>query len=118
MMEKEKNEKKDKVDTYMLILMGLFYIYLYGKNVIGAAMHVNGWHWLFFIILAVIALVVCLIAWLLSYALASEAIKYFGLPKNYVWATILAVVIAPLTIIFLSLVLSGVIPSIFDPRFL
>ena len=114
----EKKEKMDKTDRYMLVLMGLFYVYMYGKNVIGAAMHVTGWDWFFFIILAVIALVVCLIAWLLSYALASEAIKYFGLPKNYVWATILAVVIAPLTIIFLSLVLSGVIPSIFDPRFL
>lgn len=98
--------------------MGIFYLYMYGKNVIGAAMHVNSWNWIFFIILAVIALVVCLFAWLMSFALATETIKYFGLPKNYVWATILAVTIAPLTIIFLSLVLSGVIPSIFDPRFL
>lgn len=102
----------------MLILMGLFYIYLYGKNVIVATQHVNGWDWIFFIILAVIALLVCILALALSFALASEAIKYFGLPKNYFWATILAVVIAPLSILFLSLVLSGVIPSIFDPRFL
>ena len=102
----------------MLILMGLFYIYLYGKNVIVATQYVNGWDWIFFIILAVIALFVCLLALALSFALASEIIKYFGLPKNYVWATILAVVIAPLSILFLSLVLSGVIPSIFDPRFL
>ncbi len=114
----EKKEKMDKTDKYMLVLMGLFYLFMYGKNVIGAAMHVNGWDWIFFIILAVIALVACLFAWLMSFALATEAIKYFGLPKNYVWATILAVVIAPLTIVFLSLVLSGVIPSIFDPRFL
>ena len=114
----EKKENMDKTDKYMLVLMGLFYLYMYGKNVIGAAMHVNGWDWILFIILAVIALVVCVFAWLMSYALATEAIKYFGLTKNYVWATILAVVIAPLTIIFLSLVLSGVIPSIFDPRFL
>lgn len=111
-------EKMEKTDKYMLVLMGLFYLYMYGKNVIGATMHVTGWHWISFIILAVIALVACLFAWLMSFALATEAIKYFGLPKNYVWATILAVVIAPLTIIFLSLVLSGVIPSIFDPRFL
>lgn len=117
-MGKENNEKKDREDTYMLILMGLFYIYLYGKNVIVATQYVSGWNWIFFIILAVIALVVCLFAWLMSFALATEAIKYFGLPKNYVWATILAVTIAPLTIIFLSLVLSGVIQSIFDPRFL
>ena len=61
---------------------------------------------------------ICLLAWLASFTIAMETIKYFGLPKNYVWATILAVVIAPLTIIFLSLVFSGVIPSIFDPRFL
>lgn len=114
----EKKEKQEKTDNYMLVLMGLFYLYMYGKNVIGAAMHVTGWDWIFFIILAVIALVVCLFAWLMSFVLATEAIKYFGLPKNYVWATILVVVIAPLTIIFLSLVLSGVIPSIFDPRFL
>ena len=114
----EKKENMDKTDKYMLLLMGIFYLYMYGKNVIGAVMHVTGWDWILFIILAVIALVVCLFAWLMSFALATEAIKYFGLPKNYVWATILAVVIAPLTIIFLSLVLSGVIPSIFDPRFL
>ena len=80
-------------------------------------MHFTGWDWIFFIILAVIALVVCLFALIMSFVLAIEA-KYFGLPKNNVWATILAVVIAPLTIIFLSLVLSGVIPSIFDPRFI
>ena len=102
----------------MLILMGLFYLHMYGKNVIGAAMHITGWDWLFFIILAIIALVVCLFALLLSYILATEAIKYFGLPKNYLVATILAVVIAPLSIVLLSLLLSGVIPSIFDPRFL
>ena len=114
----EKNDKIDRVDTYLLSLMGLFYIYLYGKNVFVAAQDVTGWDWLFFIILAIIAFVVCLFALFLSYALALEAIKYFGLPKNYVWATILAVTIAPLTIIFLSLVLSGVLPSIFDPRFL
>ena len=114
----EKKENMDKTDMYMLVLMGIFYLYMYGKNVIGAAMHVTGWDWFFFIILAIIALVVCLFVLLLSYALATEAIKYFGLPKNYLVATILAIVIAPLSIIFLSLVLSGVIPSIFDPRFL
>ena len=114
----EKKEKMEKTDKYMLVLMGLFYLYMYGKNIIGAAMHVTGWDWIFFIILAVIALVVCLIAWLLSYALASELIKYFGLPKNYICATIFAVVISPLTIIVLSLVLSGVIPSLFNPLFL
>lgn len=112
------NKKMDKTDTYMLILMGLFFLYMYGKNVISAAMHVTGWDWFFFIILAIIALVVCLFVLLLSYALATEAIKYFGLPKNYLVATILAIVIAPLSIIFLSLVLSGIIPSLFDPRFL
>mgnify|MGYP001771824907 CR=1 FL=1 len=114
----ENKEKMDKTDKYMLVLMGLLYLYMYGKNVIGAAMHVTGWDWIFFIIFAVIALVFCLLAWLASFTIAMETIKYFGLPKNYVWATILAVVIAPLTIIFLSLVFSGVIPSIFDPRFL
>lgn len=110
--------KKDKMDSYMLILMGLFYLYMYGKTVIGAAMYVTGWHWLSFIMLAVIALIFCLFALWLSYVLATEAIKYFGLPKNYLVATILAAFIAPLTIVFLSLSLSGVISSIFDPRYL
>lgn len=109
---------KDKMDSYMLILMGQFYLYMYGKNVIGAAMHVTGWHWLSFIMLAVIALIFCLLALWLSYVLATEAIKYFGLPKNYLFATILAAFIAQLTIVFLSLTLSGVISSIFDPRYL
>lgn len=114
----EEKKKLEKTDKYMLVLMSLFYIYLYIRHVVGAAMHVTGWDWLAFIVLAVIALVFCLFALLISFALATEAIKYFGLPKNYVWATILTVVIAPLSIILLSLVLSGVIPSIFDPRFL
>lgn len=61
----ENKEKMDKTDKYMLVLMGLFYVYMYGKNVIGSAMHVTGWDWFFFIILAVIALVVCLIALML-----------------------------------------------------
>ena len=33
----EKKEKQEKTDNYMLVLMGLFYLYMYGKNVIGAA---------------------------------------------------------------------------------
>ena len=44
----EKKENMDKTDKYMLVLMGLFYLYMYGKNVIGAAMHVNGWDWILF----------------------------------------------------------------------
>lgn len=114
----EKKEKMDKRDSYMLKLMGLFYLYLYGKNVIGAAAHVSGWDWLFFIVLAVIALAFFLFSLLVSYVMAQKAIVYFGLPKNYLVATIFAVVIAPLSIIFLSLVLSGIIPSVFDSQFL
>lgn len=114
----KEQEKMDKTDKYMLVLMALFYLYIYLKNIIGAATHVTGWHWLSFIVLAVIALVFCLFALLISFVLANEAIKYFGLPKNYLVATILGVVISPLSIIILSLVLTGVIPSIFDPRFL
>lgn len=114
----EKKEKKDKKDTYMLILIGLFFLYLWGKNIIGAISHVSGWEWLAFIVLSVIALVICVLAWLLSCVLVTETIKYFGLQKSYLVITILSIIIAPLMIIFLSLVLSGVIPSIFDPRFL
>lgn len=114
----EEKEKMAKTDKYMLALMALFYVCLYMKYVFGAATHVSGWDWLAFIILAIIALVFCLFALLISFVLASEATKYFGLPKNYIWATILAVVLSPLSIILLSLVLSGTIPSIFDPRFL
>lgn len=58
-MEEKKLEKTDK---YMLVLMSLFYIYLYIKNVVGAAMHVTGWDWLAFIVLAVIALFFCFFA--------------------------------------------------------
>ena len=114
----EKKEKMGKKDTYTLALIGLFFLYLWGKNTIGAISHVSGWEWLAFIVLALIALVICAFAWLLSYAMVNEAIKYFGLQKSYLVITILSIVIAPLMIIFLSLVLSGVIPSIFDPRFL
>lgn len=114
----EKKEEMDKKDTYTLTLTGLFYLYLWGKNVIGATSHVSGWDWLAFIVLSVIALGICGFAWLLSYAMVNEAIKYFGLQKSYLVITILSIIIAPLMIIILSLVLSGVIPSIFDPRFL
>ena len=50
----EKKEKMDKKDTYMLVLTGLFYLYLWGKNIIGAVSHVSGWDWLAFIVLSVI----------------------------------------------------------------
>ena len=65
----EKKEKMDKKDTYMLVLTGLFYLYLWGKNIIGAVSHVSGWDWLAFIVLSVIALVICGLAWLLSCAM-------------------------------------------------
>lgn len=115
----DKKEKMDRIDIYMFLLMGIFYLYIYGKNVILAAQSVNtGFEWFLFIVQAVIALLVCLLAFILSYVFAYKAIKYFGLPKNYVWATILAIVMAPLSIIILLFVLSGLIPSIFDPHFL
>ena len=114
----EKKEKMDKKDTYMLVLTGFFYLYLWGKNIIGAVSHVSGWDWLAFIVLSVIALVICGLAWLLSCAMVTETIKYFGLQKSYLIITILSIVIAPLMMLLLSLFLSGVIPSIFDPRFL
>lgn len=117
-MEKGKKEKMDKKDTYTLAFIGLFFLYIWGKNTVGAISNVSGWEWLAFIVLDVIALVICAFAWLLSYAMVNEAIKYFGLQKSYLVITILSIVIAPLMILFLSLVLSGVIPSIFDPRFL
>lgn len=114
----EKKEKMDKKDTYMFVLIGLFYLYLWGKNVIGSISHVSGWDWLAFILLAIVALAICGFAWIFSCGMVSEAIKYFGLQKSYLVLTILSIIIAPLMIIFLSLFLSGVIPSIFDPRFL
>ena len=114
----EKKEKMDKKDTYMFVLIGLFYLYLWGKNVIGAISPVSGWDWLTFIVLAIIAMVICGFAWIFSCVMVRETIKYFGLQKSYLILTILSIVIAPLMIIFLSLVLSGVIPSLFDPRFL
>ena len=38
----ENKEKMDKTDKYMLVLMGLLYLYMYGKNVIGC----NACYWL------------------------------------------------------------------------
>lgn len=117
-MEKEKKEKMDKKDNYMLTLIGLFFLYLWGKNVIGAISHVSGWEWFAFIVLSIIALVICALTWLISCVLVTKTIEYFGLQKSYIVVTILSTIIAPLMIIFLLLVLSGFIPSIFDPRFL
>jgi hypothetical protein len=114
----EKKDNRDKKDIYMLVLTGLFYLYLWGKNVVVAVSYVSGWDWLAFIVLAIIALVICGFAWLFSCVLVTETIKYFGLQKSYLVITILSIIIAPLMILFLLLVLSGVIPSIFDPRFL
>ena len=110
-------EKTDKTDTYMFILMGLFYLYIYGKNIIDHAKNTTGWDWLFFIILSIITLFFYLVALMFSCLLALQVREYFGLPKNYLVATILAVVSAPLTMLLLSLTLSGVIPSLFGPRF-
>lgn len=102
----------------MLTFVGLFYLYIYGKNVITAALYVTGWDWIPFIVLSVIALFICGTAWLISCGIVIETIKYFGLPKSYLVLTILSIILAPLTIIVLSLFLSGFIPSIFDPQFL
>ena len=76
------------------------------------------WDRIAFIVLAIIAFVICGFVWLLSCAMVAKAIKYFGLQKNYLVLTILSINIAPLMIIILSLFLSGVIPSTFAPRFL
>lgn len=114
----DKKEKKDKKDTYMFVLIGLFYLYLYAKEIIGAVSCVSGWEWIAFIVFAVITLGICCFAWLFACVMVIKTIEYFGLPKSYLVLTILSIIIAPLMIIFLSLVLSGVIPSIFDPRFL
>lgn len=114
----EEKKKMDKKDTYIMVLIGLFYLYIYGKNVIAAVLHATGWDWIGVIILSVVALFICASAWIFSCGIVIEAIKYFGLPKSYLVLTILSIVIAPLTIIVLLLFLSGTIPSIFDPRFL
>ncbi len=114
----DENKKMDTTDKYMLTLIGLIYLYMYGKNIIISAADVSGWDWLFFVILAVIALFFYSCGFAMSYGIAAGAISYFGLPKNYLVATLLAIVIAPLTVIILSLLLSGFIPSLFDPRFL
>lgn len=70
------------------------------------------------VVLSIIALVICALTWLISCVLVTKTIEYFGLQKSYIVVTILSTIIAPLMIIFLLLVLSGFIPSIFDPRFL
>lgn len=114
----ENKNKLDRIDRYMLLLISLMYLFMYGKIIVGTAVHVSGLEWILFFILAVFALLICLFAVVFSFSLASDAIRYFGLTKNYVVATILSIVIAPLSILFLMLVLSGVIPSIFDPHFL
>lgn len=114
----ENKKELDRIDRYMLLLISLMYLFMYGKNIVGAAVHVSGLEWILFIILAVFALLICLFAVGFSLYLANKAIRYFGLTKNYVVATILSIVIAPLSILFLMLVLSSVIPSIFDPQFL
>ena len=114
----ENNKESDRIDRYMLLLISLMYLFMYGKIIVGTAVHVSGLEWISFFIFAVFALFNCLVAVGFSLYLASEAIRYFGLPKNYVVATILSSVIAPLSILFLRLVLSGVIPTMFDPRVL
>lgn len=114
----KKNVELDPKDTYLIILVGSLYLILWVINLIGAMSHVSGWDWLALIVQSIISLVICGIAFLLSFLLVLETIKYFGLNKNYLTLTILSIIIAPLMIIVLSLVLSGFIPSLFDPRFL
>lgn len=114
----DKKERMDKKDTYVLVLIGLFYLYIYGNNVIGFAQDVEGWQWLPFIILSIVGLALCAFSCALSFLAVGKAIEYFGLPKNYLVLTILSIIIAPLTVVVLFLFLSGTIPSIFDPRFL
>lgn len=115
----EEKKKMNKKDIYALVFIGLFYLYLYGKYVISAALSITvWWEWILFIVLLLIALFVCGSGWLFSYGIVIKAIEYFGLPKSYFVLTILSIIIAPLTIIILFLVLSGTIPSILNPEFL
>lgn len=113
-------EKKsiDRKDIYMLILIGLFYLFLFYKNILEEAPEISGWEWFPFVVVAIITLAIYSFACLWSCYMVTKAVKYFGLPKNYFVLTILSIVIAPLAIIFLSLILSGFLPSLFDPRFL
>ena len=56
----EKKEELGKIYIYMLVLVGVFYLYVYIRYIFGAGTNVSGWEWLAFIILAIIALLICL----------------------------------------------------------
>lgn len=103
----EEKKKMDKKDIYILVLIGLFYLCIYGKLMIGAFSLVTGWEWILFIILSVVALAICCFAWVMSFVSVKLAIEYFGLPKSYLVLTILSIIIGPLVIIGLILLLYG-----------
>lgn len=64
MDEKEKKQReKDRQNTYMFTIIGLFHLYVWGKFIVDEAAGVSGWEWLSFIIGVIVAFLYISFIW-------------------------------------------------------
>lgn len=101
----ENYEEIGKKDVYMLVLLGVFFLYLWGDYCFRLLSDISGWAWLAFIVIAVVSFVFLAMGWMFSYFVANQIIKYFGLPKNYLVMTIFVIIYSFVMMKFYSIIL-------------